>query len=149
MRRAGGDRGQATVEWVGLLLGVGLMFGALVAGGRGAAKGESARELGDALAERITCAARDACRAAPARPRPRAVRPSTPREERPPERVGSDGLPLRGVKGFAKRTWLLCLGYRRWQYERSHPLSPRQALPPRDTLKMVNECANPLSFLFD
>jgi hypothetical protein len=149
MRRARGESGQATVEWVGLLLGVALMFGALVAGGREAAKGESAHELGDALAERITCAARDACGAAHARPSPPAVRPSTPREERRQERAGSDSVPLRGVKGFAKRTWLLCLGYRRWQYERRHPLGPRQAVPGRETVKMVNECVNPLSFLFD
>ncbi|MEA2455654.1 MAG: hypothetical protein QOI45_1916, partial [Thermoleophilaceae bacterium] len=55
------ERGQATVEWVGLVLGVALALGAVVAGGREAAKGDSSAGLGTAVAERITCAVRDGC----------------------------------------------------------------------------------------
>lgn len=58
MRR---ERGQATVEWIGLVLGVALIMVALLAGGRDAAKGESGRGLGAALAKRITCAVRGEC----------------------------------------------------------------------------------------
>jgi hypothetical protein len=61
-----GEHGQATVEWIGLVLAIALVLGALALGARGAANGAGggagskagARELGQALAERITCAAR-------------------------------------------------------------------------------------------
>ncbi|MEA2362728.1 MAG: hypothetical protein QOD71_1873 [Thermoleophilaceae bacterium] len=168
----GGQRGQATIEWIGLVLGVALVLATVAAGGREATNGESAAGLGDAVAERITCAARDACGAgssvrgdaprrgalrAPRAPRggarggslraPGGVRPSAPREA-PPVAM-SDGSPaLRGVGGVAKRAWIVCLGYRRWRYDVEHPRTPRQAVPVRDTLKIVNECVNPFSFFF-
>jgi hypothetical protein len=143
MSGLGAERGQATVEWVGLLLGLALMLGALVAGGREAAKGESADGLGEAVAERITCAARGACVAE----RPPARQREAP--PRPPRRQAAAGsAPLRGVSGVAKRAWILCLGYRRWRYEVEHPPTPRQAVPVGEALDMVNDCVNPLSFLF-
>jgi hypothetical protein len=159
MSGSGAQRGQATVEWVGLLLGVALMFGALVAGGRDAAKGESAEGLGEAVADRITCAARGACGAGERGPgslrgAPRSLRgapgarPPAPRSAPPRHLAGSGSAPLRGVSGVAKRAWMLCLGYRRWRYEVDHPRTPRQSVPVRETLDMVNECVNPLSFLF-
>jgi hypothetical protein len=141
----GAERGQATVEWVGLLLGVALMLGALVAGGREAATGESADELGEAVAERITCAARGACVAE----KPPARQREAPRPPRSPRRqAGAGSAPVRGVSGVAKRAWILCLGYRRLQYEIKNPRTPRQGVPLRKTVEMVNECVNPLSFLF-
>src|SRR5215213_3696327 len=60
-RATASERGQATVEWVGLVLGVALLLGAVAAGGREATTRESAHQLGDAVAKRITCAARDGC----------------------------------------------------------------------------------------
>jgi hypothetical protein len=83
MSRRDPEHGQATVEWIGLVLGVALLLGAVAA--------------------------------------------------------GSEVL---------KRTWFLCLGYRRWQYDREHPRSPLEGVPLRETVKTVNECVNPLSFLF-
>ena len=67
-----GERGQASTEWTGVVLLVVLVLGALGAGlglrpGRAPASG---RELGDALAERFTCAARGACGGARVRRRP-------------------------------------------------------------------------------
>ena len=62
MRRAG-ESGQATVEWIGLLLGLALAFGGALGVARGAEFGGSGEGLGEELASRLTCAARDACRA--------------------------------------------------------------------------------------
>jgi hypothetical protein len=151
------EGGQATVEWLALVLGVALVLGALAAGGREAARGESAHELGEALAKRVTCAARDACGAAQAREgrggrtgssrsAPGELR-SAPRRPRRSSALG-DSLPVRGGKELVKHGWMLCLGYRRWRYEVEHPRTPRQPVPIRETAKMLNECVNPLSFLF-
>jgi hypothetical protein len=163
---------------------VALLLGAVAAGGREAAKGESADELGEAVAERIVCAEKGACGAGA---------PSERLGRAPEGTGGAPGLPTRGVpgqlggvprgatggrlgalggapggrgarerpsptapsrghagfaEGVAKRAWFLCLGYRRWQYDREHPRAPLQSVPLRDTVKLVNECVNPLSFLF-
>jgi hypothetical protein len=145
MSRRDPERGQATVEWVGLLLGVALLLGAVTAGGREAAKGESADGLGEAVAERIVCAAKGACAAgAPGAEVGRGALGSAPsRRPSPRARARSHA----GIaSGVAKRAWLLCLGYRRWQYDRDH--APFQRVPLRETVKTVNECVNPLSFLF-
>jgi hypothetical protein len=146
MSRRDPERGQATVEWIGLVLGVALLLGAVAAGGREAAKGESADRLGEAVAERIVCAAKGACGAgapggrlggAPGRERGASGRPSPAAPSRSQAGV---------LSGVAKRAWFLCLGYRRWQYDREH--APLQSVPLRHTIKTVNECVNPLSFLF-
>jgi hypothetical protein len=153
MSRGDPERGQATVEWIGLVLGVALLLGAVAAGGREAAKGESADGLGEAVAERIVCAAKGACGAgAPGGRLGRA-----PGRQDPASGLGARGRPSPTApsrrhagfaEGVAKRAWFLCLGYRRWQYDREHPRAPLQSVPLRDTVKLVNECVNPLSFLF-
>jgi hypothetical protein len=160
------QRGQATVEWVGLMLGVALALGAVVAGGREAAKGESAVGLGEAVAERITCAVRDACAGTTARGRAGQTKPATPDRVRPsPPRAAPPRRPAlpggsralghggsralgHGATGVAKRAWIVCLAYRRWRHDVEHPPTPRQALPVDDAVDIVNECLNPLSFLF-
>lgn len=144
MSRRDPERGQATVEWIGLLLGVALLLGAVAAGGREAAKGESADALGEAVAERIVCAAKGACGGQRAIRPKRALRPK-PRPAAPTTEHRRDA----GIaEGVAKRAWFLCLGYRRWQYDREHPRPPLEGVPLRETVKTVNECVNPLSFLF-
>jgi hypothetical protein len=57
----GGERGQATVEWVGLLLGLALAFAGALGVARGAGFGGEADELGGALTQRMTCAVRGTC----------------------------------------------------------------------------------------
>jgi hypothetical protein len=150
MSRRDPERGQATVEWIGLVLGVALLLGAVAAGGREVVKGESADGLGEAVAERIVCAAKGACGAGAGGERVggrlgvlggapgggASRRPSPPA----PSRHAGIG------QGVAKRAWFLCLGYRRWQYDREH--APFQRVPLKETVKTVNECVNPLSFLF-
>ena len=156
----GAERGQATVEWVGLLLALAVAFGALLAGGREAAKGESADGLGEAVASGSP--ARCGGRAGRARDGGAAVAPRAPG---PPRALGRPralavpigrGVPPRlagrvqaGGAGHAlKGTWLLCLGYHRLRYDYEHPLTPRQAMPLGDVIDMVNQCMDPLSFLF-
>jgi hypothetical protein len=183
MARGGGQSGQATIEWAGLMLCVALLFGALLAGGREAAKGDAGRELGEAVAERITCTVRDACRAEAGErergalgggervagerdregsPRPgarrgtlaHAVALGAPLGNPPsPAHRSRSGLRralrvLSGAKRFLKRTWFPCLGYRSWQGDREHPRLLGEGLPLKETADRLNECVNPLSFLF-
>jgi hypothetical protein len=165
MSRRDPERGQATVEWIGLVLGVALLLGAVAAGGREVVKGETADGLGEAVAERIVCAAKGACGAGAGGERldgppggrlggvPRGgsggrlgvlggAPGGAPRRPSPPAPSGQAGI----GQGVAKRAWFLCLGYRRWQYDREH--APFQRVPLKETVKTVNECVNPLSFLF-
>jgi len=141
MSRRDPEGGQATVEWVGLLLGVALLLGAVAAGGREAAQGESADALGEAVAERIVCAAKGACGA---RGRGAEVGHGAPGRRPSPTAPSRSHAGI--ASGVAKRAWFLCLGYRRLQYDREH--APFQRVPLRETVKTVNECVNPLSFLF-
>ncbi len=152
MSRRDPERGQATVEWIGLVLGVALLLGAVAAGGREAAKGESADRLGEAVAERIVCAPKGACGAGAPGGRLGALGGAPEGDGARGRRRPSAHAPSRShaglAEGVAKRAWFLCLGYRRWQYDREHPRAPLQSVPLRDTVKVVNECVNPLSFLF-
>jgi hypothetical protein len=149
MPSGGGQSGQATIEWAGLMLCVALILGALLAGGRSAAKGEAGREVGEAVAERITCAVRGACESA----RPLVRRPAADRDRRrvvPRRRSGSRtavGVVDKGRR-FLKRTWFACLAYRSWQDDREHPRLLGEARPVKRTVHMLNECVNPVSFLF-
>jgi hypothetical protein len=187
MPRGGGQSGQATIEWAGLMLCVALIFGALLAGGREAAKGEAGRGLGEAVAKRITCAVRGKCaargegaggalggerggRAGERGTRgagegggrlARGVALGAPLGNPPGGRLslvspspgGRSGLRravrvLSGAKRFLKRTWFVCLAYRNWQGDREHPRLLGEGLPPKETADRLNECVNPLSFLF-
>jgi hypothetical protein len=96
---SGGERGQATVEWIGLLLLLSLAFGAVLMAVRGAGFGGPAHRLGEVLAGGITCAARDACRAEAAAMRE--LRGRSPRDRArdlrawtsaPPEPFGRRGI---------------------------------------------------------
>ena len=157
--------GQAAVEWVGLLLAIALVLGALLAltprvGGRG---------LGAAVAHAISCGAAGRCEAtrgaesraalppvvpraprAPRRPRrPGKLRlPSLPRLPVSPDRAAAAYHALRGVKAVAARAWIICLGYKRFQYERRHPeMAIRGRMPVAEALRIANSCLNPLEFL--
>jgi hypothetical protein len=166
MRRETREGGQATVEWIGLVAAVGLALGALAAGVSGAASGgggearagAEARGLGAALAERITCAARDLCGAGvpaspalrfppPPKPAP-GIRPSAP-WERPTQRAALGEFPrLKRMGNLAEHAWVVCFGYRSLQYELEHPRSPREAMPTDEVLDILNDCLNPWQFFF-
>ena len=143
--------GQATVEWVGLVLMVALVLGALAAVRAPSSDGE----LGAVLARRITCAA-VVCPSPPAPSRPSAPAAGLPaapvpvRDRPPPRARAVDAFRrLRGAGRLTNRIWLVCLGYRRFVYERDHVRTPNGTMPLRKALETANTCLNPLSFVDD
>ena len=53
---------------------------------------------------------------------------------------------LRGLGRLTNRIWIVCLGYRRFVYERRHVLEPAGAMPLDKALDIADDCLNPLSF---
>lgn len=155
-----GEGGQATVEWVALVLAAALVLGATAAfAGR-----ESDRGLGEAVAERITRAAGAAGTPAPGglvRKRPISgrfrttwtdaaarVRAAPPAPASGPRAVDAFRS-VRGVADVAKHAWIVCLGYERWRHELEHPTAPTEALPVDVALDIVNTCFNPHDYLLE
>jgi hypothetical protein len=162
------QHGQAAVEWVGLLLAVTLVLGALLA----LAPNVEGRSLGAAIAHAITCTAGGRCGPAaagsepvvaprvggasglstsgevsrpPVRPPPRFASPRGPVAA---ERAAAAFHVLRGVKRVASRAWIVCLGYKRFQYERRHPeFTVASRMPLREALRIADSCLNPATFL--
>jgi hypothetical protein len=140
------ERGQATVEWTGLVLLVAVALGALAA----LVPRVDGRSLGGAVAHAITCSARGGCAAERVAPRrveraERAeLRPARPRVSAP--RTTAPVQALRGVREVAKRAWIVCLGYRRFLYERDHPRGPMERMPVDEALDIANDCLNPFGF---
>jgi hypothetical protein len=159
------ETGQATAEWVGLVLLVALALAGALAVWRGR-EAEGGRELGAAVAGRITCAVADGCatasgpRVAPLReggvraplgPRGRQAasgREAGSRGARRAEDLGRKALRGAGRLGgaAAKRAWLVCLGYERWRVELERP-RPTEPLPLDEALGIANNCLNPYEFL--
>lgn len=160
--------GQAAVEWVGLSLLALLVLGALLA----VAPKVEGRSLGGALARAITCTAGGHCGPAGADTAPdgrglglasggvvprtpaargaprRAPRPSLPRGPVLPDRAAAAFRALRGLKQVAARAWIVCLGYKRFQYERAHPeVTVTGRVPVGEALRIANACLNPLEFV--
>lgn len=148
--------GQATIEWVALVLVAALVLGALAAF-RAPAQD---RGLGKLLAERIACtAAGRGCAPAPAGRL--AERPAGPRAIAAPPRVRARRLRrvvsragaldaidrLRGLGKWGGRMWMVCLGYRRYIFERDHRLEAIRGMPLAEAIDIADECLNPLSFL--
>jgi hypothetical protein len=171
------EGGQATVEWVGLVLTAAVVLGA----GAALAGREADRGLGERVAERISrtasgvgpapagaapapgraAPAPDAAAPPPARAAPippRAAPPPTraappPTRSAPPPASGPGAVQafrsLRGVADVARHTWIVCLGYRRWRYELEHPMVPTETLPLDEALGIVNSCLNPHDYLLE
>ena len=102
------ERGQASVEWVALVLLVALALAALLV----LAPRVDGRSLGGLVAGRITCAARESCVRTPVRTRPRAVPLSLPGAPPParPRRAGSlaPDLLKRAARRFVSINGLIC-----------------------------------------
>jgi hypothetical protein len=159
------ESGQATVEWIGLVLALALAFaGALMITG-GARFDAPAHGLGEAVSGRMVCAVRGTCARRSLARRPPAARTPAPRlpAVRPPSlrylargvrparpRASAPRAGRRLLRAFARageHAWIVCFGVRRLRQELDHPQSPRQTLSKRDALDIFNECLNPLGFL--
>jgi hypothetical protein len=164
-----GERGQATVEWIGIVLVVAI---ALAAAARLAPRGDN-RTLATTLVHSITCAARDRC----GRAQVVGTRSDKRPEPQPPEREGFS-VPLllprpgqarprtrlrvprapavvqrarRGAGHAWRRAWYACLVYERFRYALLHPESrfPGYAMPPAEVLRIANDCISPVDMIRD
>jgi hypothetical protein len=159
-----GESGQATIEWVGLVLVAALVLGALAL----VRTPSQDRGLGTVLAKRITCAAGSSCAMAatapparlpagapapvpaPALPPAPAPGAARPRGHPVPRAKAADAFRrLRGAGKLTNRIWITCLGYRRYVYERDHLLEPYGTMPLDEALEIADTCLNPLNFLGD
>ena len=168
------DSGQASVEWLGLVLVLALALAALV---RFAPSAE-AEALGPELLHAIGCAARGGCEAPAtgaqpedaARPGRRApggmvstppLVPVAPRDRPAPS---SRSLPGRLLRGGAlarragrsagvlwRRSWMLCLGYERVRYGFLNPeiRFPNASIPYSEQLRIANDCLSPVDLVRD
>jgi hypothetical protein len=155
------ERGQAAVEWIGLLLLVALVLAAL----SHVAHPADGRDLGNTLARSVTGTAARASAPRPARSiaSPGAVVPRlTPRPlgagglrrggpVRLPELPSSLRRAGRGAGALWKRAWFACLAYERTRYALLHPESrfPGYTLPFDVALRMVNNCVSPVDLVRD
>jgi hypothetical protein len=138
------ESGQATIEWAGLVL-----MGALVLGALAAFRApQQDRQLGAAVAKRITCATAGACTDAPVAGG-RLGAANAPARRVPRPKAMDAFRRLRGVGNLSRRIWIVCLGYRRFAYERDHPRAPTEAMPLAEALDIADACLNPLAFLED
>jgi hypothetical protein len=155
------EHGQATVEWIGLVLLAAVALTALAA----LRPDVDGRALGGSVAHAITCAARGGCDLDRQRlHRPQASPPSSaaqpparlpvtgprlgvPAAQMPGDRAAGAFRALRRIRNVAQKAWIVCLGYRRFVYERSHPRVPTEPMPLDEALHIADECLNPLGFL--
>jgi hypothetical protein len=172
------ERGQASVEWIVLVL---LLAAGLAALGRFAPRAD-AGHLGTELVSHLTCAARGCDGERGVRPRGgertprgtrgrlvtvpplvavtprnrRATRPDARPSLRPPRSAGP--LILRAGRragrragALWRRAWVLCLGYERVRYSVLHPeiRFPHQTIPVSEDLRIANDCLSPVDLVRD
>ena len=162
------ERGQASLEWIALLL---LMALAVAALARFAPRAD-ASHLGARLLTTVTCAARGGCKAERGGPTPPGrpsrlvtVPPLVPVARRPGARLPAARSPLarrprlapllrrarRGAGTLWRRSWMLCLGYERIRYSVLHPEMrfPRETIPFSENLRIANDCLSPVDLVRD
>ena len=171
------ERGQATVEWIGILLLVALALAALA---RIAPRADD-HALATTLAHSITQSAGHRTtpkpsRTAPGRtsftapplvplPSPTTHRPAPvprPTTHRPPRiqralraRLAAPPALLRRARratGSAwRRAWYACLVYERFRWAFLHPESrfPGYTMPPEEVLRIANDCISPVDLVRD
>jgi hypothetical protein len=153
-----GERGQATVEWIGVVL---LVAVALAVLGHLAPKADG-RDLGTSVVHSVTRPVlRPAPRGAPPQhPSDRAfqIPPLIPRMGQPAElriRLPRARTLMRRARAGAgqawRRAWIACLVYERFRYALLHPESRfhGHTIPPSEVLRMVNDCISPLDLVRD
>ncbi len=146
-----GEGGQATVEWVALVLVAALVLGAAAV----FAGPEADRGVGEAVAKRITRTARGVgrmpVRTAATSPARAAPLPMKSIPSPPASLAGAVGIAgsVAGIGGVAKHGWIVCLGYKRWKHELEHPSAPTEPLPVDVALSIVNTCFNPHDYLLE
>jgi hypothetical protein len=159
------QRGQATVEWIGILLLVALALAALSR----LAPRDDEHALASTLADSITHprAAETASTQARTHSRPR--KPTAKAFIAPPlvPHLGSPlrpGAPLRlpeppvlvrrvrtGAGAAWRRAWYACLVYERFRWAFLHPESrfPGYTMPPEEVLRILNDCVSPVDLVRD
>jgi hypothetical protein len=154
------ERGQATVEWIGVVLLVAI---ALTALGRFAGRDDD-RALASTFAHAV-------------HPRVVGIRSGKRTESQPPRRraftvpvlVPAPGQAVRaprlrlagrlrlarrlrhGVGVAWRRAWFACLAYERFRWALLHPESrfPGYTMPPSEVLRIANDCISPLDLVRD
>jgi hypothetical protein len=143
-----GERGQATVEWIALLLLVALGLAAVTR----LAPSADGHALATSLAHSVTRPARHI--QSPRPPvEPLVSGPVRVREQgtrRPPRQIPA-GLRRvsHDVRALSRRAWFSCLVYERVHHAVGHPESrlPGYTIPTRTAIRMVNNCLSPVGFL--
>jgi len=146
------ERGQATVEWICLVLLVAVALGALTR----LAPSADGRELAASLAHSVT--------GTPGTRHPQVSSPKRLPATIPVSvRTGAVALPLRrtpplppvlrragrGAGAVWRRAWFACLVYKRIRYGVRHPESrlPGYSFSPRVGLRIANGCLSPVDLL--
>lgn len=151
-----GERGQATVEWIGIVL---LVAVALAALSHFAPKADG-RGLGRAVLHSVAGPAerREVAPSPAAGDRAFAIPPLIPRAGESAElriRFPRARTLVRRARAGAgpawRRAWIACLLYERFRYALLHPESrfPGHVIPPSEVLRMVNDCISPLDLVRD
>ena len=137
------ERGQASVEWIGVVLLVTL---ALVGLTRLTPRADE-RDMGTTLLTSLVPTAPDQApppdkgfTAPPLMPRPGDMRP-----------LPSVARMRRGVGVAWRRAWFACLAYERFRYGFLHPESrfPGHTSPPAELLRIGNDCISPVDLVRD
>ena len=167
------ERGQASVEWIVLVLLLALAVAALAR----LAPRTDAGDLGAELVSTVTCAARGGCdprrgggvrRAPGTRPGSGVpsrlvtappllpLAPRARRRMRPWLRPPRPAAPIlrragRGAGVLWRRSWMICLGYERVRYSLLHPeiRFPSAAIPVSEGVRIANDCLSPVDLIRD
>jgi hypothetical protein len=155
------ERGQATVEWLGILLLVTLALAALA---RTAPRADG-HALGNALASSITTHESQVAEIRSGK-RHDSLPPASKAFLAPPlvPHLGRPGAPIRlprtpalvremrrGAGAAWRRAWYACLVYERFRWAFLHPESrfPGYTMPPSEVLRIMNDCVSPVDLIRD
>jgi hypothetical protein len=153
------ERGQASVEWVGIVFLVALALAGLTQ----FAPSANGRSIGSTLLHAVANPDKEGFTAPPPLPFARARKPRTKVRRPSPrallarlrsgaERLRSSAGRLRSAAGTAwRRAWMACLAYERFRYAFLHPESrfPGHTIPSSELLRIANDCVSPADVVRD